>query len=719
MGNIMSNSFEQIQRLLEEQVAASSVPAEDPSVTKKRHKDLFMANCDAVEKIRRMDGVEFRAGCLSFVWSESGDPDLGDAPDLPLVRGATEEIDLESIQLPASTGSDNLKDLILSQCHENKILIDTSTRMVPCTTLEFVIQGKPDERDMDCTAPMHAYCTPIYNNDQATMQRALVLNILINSASDVRVDNIILRAHTSMSLNNRQGSTGLNSSIKIIEVTESTAKEVEKKEPGSLSQDGNTCITVVINYNNLTCDPRVPTREKSSIRIVQQSTGGNKTQPQAHAVMGTGSSLKDQTIRVYEKGLHIATGIQVYVSSPRVINTQRKELTRDSARQEFEQMQQSTKELDEQFAPYKTISFKGLQASVNDRINSYGLDCRKVPLIEEALLQLGQSKEWPDSYQLTSCGTEHMIMEGAFTPYGASRLVEQTKQRYGADFCHLDENGQIRYKLKALAKALPDIMTSIEESLSKESTLRACKKYSDNRPSLYSEFMRKIDRMMTAKGISIHKTSGTEIVLLAMTGSRIRPEWAKLSPGKTIAESLLDMHLHIDVAPELAGEIADKFTERFPEFPESVRLLHTGEEGQEFCNISFQGELLCNNLFLASFRETLNQLAENEPLLIESLRMASGSPGKPAMQHAETLHQLATAHRNGHSSEQALADSLVSLAHTSTNHSATLSDRRLAGAKAREALTLFSKSLSADDRAAFRQGEKREIKTTIAALSGM
>ena len=717
----MSNSFDQIQRLLEEKiVAASSVPVEDTAVTVQRHRDFYYKNLKAIDKIVRKDTVASQAGRLSFSRCE-GHRTFDDRHDwLPLLRSSTDcEIALEAIQLPESTGSTNLRDLIKSKCRGFGMSFDESTDTAPCTLLEFGISGKPDERDTLCTAPMQAYVVPTYDNNQDDVQRVLVLAIPLNGASGVRMDNMRLSPHHSMSCKNRQGTNHIDSAIKITEVPEPAAEDMEKKAPGLLTQDHNSCVITVIEYDVLESDPRDPAIKKSVTTTVQQSTGGNRQNEgnPAHAVMGPGSSLEDDASTIYEKGWHVATRIQVYIVRSRVVNTKGEALTNEGVEQLLGQMKQDVMELDEQFASCKTMSFQGLFAFVNEHIASYRLDCRKVPLIEEALLRLAGSEEWPNPCRLKPCDREHMVLEGHFTHYGASRIVEETRKMFGVDFCQLDENGHIRYALKALPKMLPILVNDMKKSLSGERASLALQKYSAHQASLHSEFMGKVDRMMTAKGLSIYKTPAMELVLLAMAGVRLLPEYVRLSPGNTFVESLLDMHLHIDVAPELAGEIADKFTARFPEFPESVRLLHTGEEGQEFCNISFQGELLCNNLFLAAFRETLNQLAENEPLLIESLRMASGSPGKPTMQHAETLHQLATAHRNGHSSEQALADSLVSLAHTSTNHSATLSERRLAGAKAREALTLFSKSLSADDRAAFRQGEKREIKTAIAELS--
>jgi hypothetical protein len=130
--------------------------------------------------------------------------------------------------------------------------------------------------------------------------------------------------------------------------------------------------------------------------------------------------------------------------------------------------------------------------------------------------------------------------------------------------------------------------------------------------------------------------------------------------------------------------------------------------------ISVANDLLCSVAFLTKFKETLNNLAENDPLLIERLRLQSGTQQKSSKDYADKLVTMAQLYRSP--DENQLGEAIQKFSTVITSPQCKRSERFAASDAVRRAIAFFESTQSSIENDFFKQEDKKLIKETQRAL---
>lgn len=721
-------------------IALSSLEAK--AALQKRH-DIFATNKEAITGIKKAPNVTTRIDRLkitNFIGGTEQDKQ-------PLVHGESFEIDLGRINFGLETAQETVQKI----CRDNDISFDKSSYSAQFTPVIVALPGSHAGDDHHFTGVTNAEFTPVFKSDDQD-RRVFAACAPLNSGTGKRLDHLKVFRRTEMPCINRHGHRqSLNSAIQAIEIPNSTVAEMSGEQPErfKLLQE-QAALVIYIEYDLI---PPQPSRSSGGVpssardggfqsarhEIVEQSVGGAE-QVSPYSVIEQGGRVENRSISVSEPGTRRLSSIKVYLVGAMVVNTNGQRFTQEQCNHVALLMQKRAQELNQLYLPYKTYTFENLIAAVNNHIRHHSIDTYSTDIFEHAMLKSGAVDENPStcSYKKSSSNSKYFDMELGISFEAAATLVRNLKQRFGSDICeHLSERYPystprvIQFSLAAISKIFPTIQQSLDEILSVPRNLLAYRNFSHKKSPIFEEVMAHFNNLMKTAGISIQRTDATEIVLLRMLGCKEELHHARFQAGSTFSGRMLDVNFFLDISETAARQIIDVINLRFQSGTTPARFLSANSKLSDqpqinFCEIAIDGKLLCSNEFLLAYKDTLTKLIEDEPLLIESLRIASMTQRYSSSTYADRLKQVAQTYEkntqpassDSHSNlaNSRLADTLRTFSDVITNKQYKQSDRRVASDGLRRAICFFESTQSSSENAAFKKGDKCSIKEAQRAL---
>jgi hypothetical protein len=728
---------------------------------------MISLNIDAAKEKRRkiFDANQLAVGNILKVSSNT----VGNLQIKPNINGEADsqalqpvkfsdsfEIELSKLSLPNQCGAGPLRDVIGRLCHEHSIQTDEKIDTATYTSVVTALAGQHTESDADCASVTKAEFVPVFNsmNDE---KRALVLCYSLNGDTKLRVDH--LRVRGSMTCLGRKSSS--STALQAIEIPNLLAAEMREDKPELFEQlQKNACLVAFVEYDLIQPQPTYATSSSSmfttrggpvmrgvdmgmtrggfneSFSSSATRGGGGSIGVSAYSVIGQGSQAQDHSSSVYESGQKKLKKIHVYLIGAIVVNTNEQTLVPAQCENIAKLMQARANELNNLYLPYKTYKFHNLNAEMEDYVKKYNITCTHTDILEHAILRLGSIDENPTGCQTNPSQQtpQYFFIDFGLSIASINKLVSNLQAIFGNEFCEYTpqfnpRNGlrAVRFSLELVSKNSSLIKKNIDEILAEQRNLLAYQKYSRQESSAYNNVVKQLSAITQYLGINT-KSDCVEIVLLKMFSCEEELTTARFQPGITYVAKMLDTHFFFDISENAAKQLVDRINLTFPNQARFICANTTlADKGATLLSeISIDNTLLCSQAFLLRFKDTLNTLAEDNPLLIEKLRIQSGAQQRTSKDYADKLVPMALLYKSvenaNHQGEveanpkQKLGEALLSFSDVISSPQCKKSERFSASDKVRQALAFFESTQTSVENELFKKGDKKAIKETQKAL---
>lgn len=717
---------------------------------KEKRRKIFDANQQAVGNILKVSANT--VGNLQIKPNINGEADSQALQ--PVKFSDSFEIELSKLSLPNQCGVGTLRDAIQRLCQENNIQSDEKIDTATYTSVVTALAGQHAESDADCASVTKAEFVPVFNsiNDEI---RVLVLCYSLNGETKLRVDHIKVRGSMTC-LGRKSGST---SALRAIEIPNLLAAEMREDRPELFAQlQKNACLVAFVEYDLIQPQPVYaasssmfatrggPVMRGGDIGMTRggfdesfsssATRGGGSKGVSAYSVIGQGSQAQDHSSSVYESGQRKLRKIHVYLIGAIVVNTNEQALVPSQCENIANLMQARANELNNFYLPFKTYKFHNLTAEMESYVQKYSINCAYTDIIEHAILRLGSIDENP-----TECRTnpsqrnpQYFFIDFGLSIASINKLVANLQAIFGNEFCQytpeFNRNGlqAVRFSLELFSKNISFIKKSIDEILSEPRNLLAYQKYSRQESSAYNDVVDHFAWITQALGINLQNTDCAEMILLKMFSCEEELNVARFQPGESYIAKILDTHFLFDISENAARKLVNRINQIFPNQARFIRAnTRLADKGSALLSeISIDNTLLCSQAFLLMFKDTLNNLAENNPLLIEKLRIQSGTQQKTSKYYAEKLVPMALSYRASENTsypgegevnpKQKLGDALLRFSTVIITPQCKKSERFAASDTVRRALAFFESTQTSAENESFKKEGKKVIKETQKAL---
>ncbi len=663
------------------------------------------------------------------------------------------EIELNKLPLPNQCGVGTLQDAIQRLCRENNIQTDGKIDTATFTSVVTALAGQHAEDDVECVSVTKAEFVPVFNsiNDE---KRVLALCYSLNGETKLRVDHIKVRG--SMTCLGRQSCS--SSALQAIEIPNLLATDLKENNPELFTQlQKNACLVAFVEYDLIQPEPiycansftMFATRGGSVMRgddramarggledsFLSSNIGGDVFKGvSAYSVIGQGSQAQDHSFSIYECGERKLSNIHVFLVGAIVVNTNQQVLVPAQCENIASLMQERANELNNLYLPYKTYKFRNFTEEMATHVQKFNINLTNTDIVEHSILRLGLIDENPTECHInpSQLTPQYFFIDFGLPVASIYKLVANLQRLFGNEFCQytpqFNQNylQAIRFSLKLVSKNISSIKETIDQILAEPRNLRAYQKYS-RQESSYNKVVNEFSKIIEDLGITT-KTDCVEMVLLEMFSCEEKLSTARFQPGKTYVAKILDTHFFFDISEDAAKKLVDRINQTFPHqahfISANTRLAAKGDK--ILSEISVENDLLLSQAFLFMFKETLNKLAENNPLLIEKLRIQSGTQTQSSQYYANKLASIALALKAQENSnqpeedkvhsQQKLVEALQSFSTVIVSPQRTKSERCNASDMIRKATAFFESTQSYSENESFKKGSKKEIKEALRAL---
>lgn len=677
-------------------------------------------------------------------------------PLQPLTQSESFEIDLNKITLPIQMGGGNLHDLIQRLCKQYHIEMDSNENMhralfVPVVT---ALAGQHAKEDTDCDDVTKAEFVPVFSSTW-TEKRVLAISFSLNGETGLRIDLMKVKGNMTCLGRESQASTALQA----IEIPNQLAMQLQDEKPEVFTQlQKNACLVAFVEFDLI--PPRLthetwrgtvlgaePTRGMTRGGSGEETTHGMSKGVSAYTVIGQGSHTQDHSQSTTETGTRRLTKISVYVVGAMVVNTNEQELSFEQANTVGKMMQMRAQELGSQYQACKVYTFSELNTDLNRYLQKNNVNTSYTDIFEHAMLHLASITENPREchFNKSEKTPQYFFMDLGISQASVEKFVHNLKKRFGEDFCEFTPTFNqrntyaVRFSLSAVRQQMGFIQQAMDSILSDPRNLLAYQKYARREPTPFESLGTTLNKIAQEADISLYKTDCAEIVLLKMFGCEEELHHARFRPGESYVGQMMDIDFFLDISEKAAKELVQKINQQFTHSNNSsssssnnnstenapARFVRSGaritDKGNvNLCEIVIDASLLCSKEFQALFKETLNNLLENCPLLIEQLRIQSGTQTKSSKDGAAILmnvaqhYQVSEQERQSPSAtthaKQSLALSLVTFSSILTAPPATRSARFAESDGVRRSIACLESTQSSRDNEAFKKGDKNLIK---------
>ena len=681
---------------------------------------IFAANQEAIAGLKRA-GAETLVGNLQVKPSIKGETDS--QVEQALASGDTYEIDTRKI----AVGSATLKDTLQRLCSEYQIAVPVDKiDAVSCTFVVTALAGQHAKEDADCLDTTFAEFVPVYRSEDR-LKHVLAVSYSLNGETGLRLDNILVQPRTAMTCLGRH-SESPNKALRAIEIPALMAEEVGRDRPDLFVQlQKQACLVAFIEYD---LQDRTPVYEGFTARggaggeepVMRGARGGKGIS--AYSVIGSGSATQDHSRTVTESGTRRLSKISVYLVGAIVINTAQQVLTKPECEKIHSLMKARAKELGDLYLPLKIYTYDHLIADLERQLRLFGINSTADnDIFEHSLLRLASIDEDPSQclFERSKRTPENCFVDLGISRDSAIRFVENLQTRFEGGLCQYTpefnqpRRGQaIRFSLMLLSKYMPQILQSITEILSDSRNLEAYRRYCSHEKPLIHEVGSNFDQIGRRFGISISKTDCAERVFLKMFGCEEKPLISPWQVGKGYVGRMMDVRFFLGISENTAIQIINTMHRLFPDLePSSASIVSTDTRISDvtYCEIQLSGTFLCSGPFLSLFEKTLEALAEEEPLYIDSLRFKAGVLKRDLSQYVDELSSLAQ-----HYQGLQLAEALLLFSTIINAPSSKQSERKAASDKVRRAIAFLESTQALEENLQFKAWDKKKIKEIQKAL---
>ena len=711
------------------------------STTQKRQK-IFESNQQAIENIRNITG--HTAENLQIKPNINGEAELQAVQ--PVKFSESFEIELSKISLPAQCGAGTLRDQIQRSCNEYDIQFDANIDTATYTSVVTALAGQHAETDVDCAGVTKAEFVPVFNS-RNTEKRALVLCYSLNGETKLRVDHLKVNyTKDNITCLGRQSKSP--SALQAIEIPNLLAAEIQEDNPEMFTQlQKNACLIAFVEYDLIQPQHYYPagtrtlgTRQGPLMRGGTMdftrgsgegflSSGGSQG-ASLYSIIGQGSQAQDHSISISENGQKKLTKIHVYVVGAMVVNTNGKTLVPAQCNNIANLMQARANELTTFYSPFKIYRLPNFLAEVNSYLQKYNVNTAHSDILEHAILRLGSIDEFPLKCFTNPCQRtpQYFFIECELPMATKVQWVNNLQTKFGKEFCdHTSEYRPgtfmsmqaIRFSLELISKNFASLKSAVDEILSDPRNVLAYQKYSRQETPGYDNVVRGLLAITHVFGIN-SKSDCVEVVLLNMFSCKEELHKARVKPGNTYVAAMLDTHFFFDISENAAKQLVANINQTFPNQARflcaNTKLADKGEV--LLCQISITNELLGSQDFRSMFEATLYNLDENNPLLIEKLRIQSGTQKKTSKDWAVELMPMASSYNRMEEgvAKQKLGEALLDFTAIIASPENKKSARFAASDRVRQALAFFESKQTATEYAVFKNKDKKLIKETQKAL---
>lgn len=699
---------------------------------------IFQINQDTVKNIINSDSVKTCIGSLRIQPNINGMAD--NQPAQPLVKGNTINVDLNKITLPSKLGGGTLKNTIIDLCYSNNILFDSheSINRASYTPVITAIAGQHDMNDADCKGVTKAEFVPVFDAGNST-KRVLAISYSSNGETGIRTD--VLKVSGSMTCLGRANKN--STSMQAIEIPNDIAMEVSNDNPELFKKlQENSCMVVFVefnlqqdNYNTYESSYR-GSGERGVTR--GYSDEGNSKGISGYSVIGQGSSTQDMSITIGESGIRKLSQIYIYNVGALVVNTNEKKLSSEQSKTIVDMMKLRVDELNNLSNNFKAQDYTSLLSEMNEFLRQFGVNTKTSDIFEHAMLKLAEITEQPKLCK--TCASqktpEYFFMDFGLSVQSINQLQVKLREIFGRNFCEytpqFNQGGSqaMRFPIIEVMANMSAIQKCINEILSNPRNLFAYQQYSNGNSDAAARGFNTYNSLLNKAGLSPLKSHCFEIVFTKMFGCDEELSAARFTKGKDYIGEVADFCFYLRISDTAAKNLVNEINKCFPGQYAKARFIRSdarvADKGNiRFCEIIIDTSLLISEPFLNLFTKTLNNLIENEPLLIERLRIKSYTQDKTSEQHANDLLNIAARINNtpldGVSTDKVqaitgLASSLESFSTILTSSDCTRSKRLEASDNLRRHISLYEFFQNHDENRKFKDGDKKEIKSIQKSL---
>lgn len=245
----------------------------------------------------------------------------------------------------------------------------------------------------------------------------------------------------------------------------------------------------------------------------------------------------------------------------------------------------------------------------------------------------------------------------------AETLVSALKNIFGEDSCSLDGRGyatqNIDLSLEAIFTYFPRILRCIDEQLGNPCILRAYRAYDAGQAPIFEQVKRTMNQTLATYKLST-SSDATEYSLMRMFGCQEALTRARFQKGSDYVGREMDVAFFLPVPEEAARRLVVNLNNRFPSVFPYARFISAESrlsdmDGITFCEIAIDGGFLCRPDYQKLLLETLDNMAESEPRLMELLQEASGTRPR---QQTPAVHASSMTSPDSSEKQQNLAKSL-------------------------------------------------------------
>lgn len=705
--------------------------------SQEKRRKIFAANQQAVGDILKTSANT--VGNLQIKPNINGEAD-SQSPQ-PLRPSDSFEIELGKLSLPHQCGAGTLRDAIERLCRENNIQTNGKTDTATFTSVVTALAGQHAENDADCTGVTKAEFVPVFKSMTAE-QRVLVLCYSLNGETKLRVDHLKVGGSMTCLGRGSRSSTALQA----IEIPNVLAAEMREDRPELFAQlQQNACIVAFVEYD---LEPAYSANSfgmfgtrglGGGLDDFPSYGGGTKgiSGVSAYSVIGQGSQAQDHSVSVSERGQRKLGKIHVFQIGAMVVNTNGQALIPAQCENIADLMRARANELNNFYLPYKTYRLPNFTADMEGYVQRYNITWTHTDIVEHAILLLASIDENP-----TECHTnpskltpQYFFIDFGLSVAAINKLVANLQAKFGNEFCQWTpefnpRNGPnlqaVRFSLELVAKNISFIQHAIDEILTEPRNLLAYQKYSRQESSAYDNLVKQFSAITQVLGINT-RSDCVEMTLLRMFSCEEELQTARFQPGKTYITKMLDTHFFFDISENAARQLVERINQTFPNQARFIcantRLADKGST--LLSEISIENTLLGSETFLLMFKDTLDNLAENNPLLIEQLRIQSGTQQKTSNDYANQLVSMALLYQSAENAnqpesevtpKQKLGEALLRFSTVISSPERKKSERLAASDAVRQALAFFESTQTSDENKSFKQCDKRAIKETQSAL---
>ncbi|MGQ3892612.1 hypothetical protein [Legionella sp. CNM-4043-24] len=691
--------------------------------------DLFSFNEQAVSAVERNPETTTMIDSLQFVLCKNGEAD--ERHVLPLVHTPSFDVKSAEIRLPKQD-THNLQSLIYEACRDYNILFRNKSYAISLTSVVAALPGTPAKSDSDGRGATSAEFVPFYNNHNET-KRVLVITI---SEDGIRREHLTL--HGGYGYSGRRGLTCLGRdsgppvALKATEIPNDFADELKQTQPEVYAaMEKNACMVIFIEHDLVqhgvreSADRRPSGGVLQSARIAQSTdiveqcvgvaqSGAGSRDISRHAAIGDGGAVKDNTRKIREEGIRYLSNVRVYSVQALVVNTQNQPFLAEKCQRVVDLMKQGAQKLNEIYLPHKRFGFEQLTAGLNRHLQPYHITTNHTDIFENTLLKLVGSELNPTGCEYIPHPSKpgYINIRLGISYKDAKILARSLKEMFGEDSC--SHGGReylsmqdISLSLEAISTHFHLILQCIDEQFANPRTVRAYQAYVERQAPIFEQVKPALNKTLATHKLSI-TSDATEYSLMRMFGCKEVLKYARFQQGSDYVGRKMDIAFFLHISEEEARKLVVNLNQRFPSsFPYARFISATSRlsdmYGINFCEIAIDGGLLCSPEYQSLLLETLGNMAEHEPLLMESLQVASGTrhQQKTSAVHASQMTSLASKYE-GSEKQQCLAGPLRFFAQVLTDGRASRTARVEAGNQVAASVAATKASQSADEQGLFK-----------------